>query len=98
MKSFDTFIIIATTYTSVTLSVIGTGLIVKPLSTGVACGSKKATSEIFFEILINLENFIREQIRPKIDMTNYLFRKCSKNNVIDRKKYASIGKVVKHFI
>ena len=36
MKSFDTFVVIATTSTSVTLSVIGIGLIVTPPSTGVA--------------------------------------------------------------
>ena len=42
-KSFDTFVIIATTCNSVTLSVTGIGLIVIPISTAIACAMKNST-------------------------------------------------------
>ena len=37
LKSFDTFVIIATTSSSITLSFTGIGLIVIPISTASAC-------------------------------------------------------------
>ena len=37
-KSFDTFVIIATTSSSIILSFTGSGLIVIPISSGTACG------------------------------------------------------------
>ena len=37
-KSFDKFVIISITSTSVSLSVTGIGLIFVPISTGIACG------------------------------------------------------------
>ena len=38
LKSFETFVIIATTSSSITSSLTGIGLIVIPKSTGIACG------------------------------------------------------------
>ena len=38
LKSFDTFVIIATTSSSITLSVTGFGLIAISTSSGIACG------------------------------------------------------------
>ena len=38
LKSFDTFVIIATTSSSITLSFTGIGSIVMPISTGIGCG------------------------------------------------------------
>ena len=38
LKSFDTFVIIATTSSSINLSFTGIGLIVIPISTATACG------------------------------------------------------------
>ena len=38
LKSFDTFVTIATTSTSITLSLTEFGFIVIPISTGVTCG------------------------------------------------------------
>ena len=49
LKSFDTFVIFATTSSSITLSLTGIGLIVIPKSTVIACGltiNKKAIYEI----------------------------------------------------
>ena len=38
LKTFDTFVIFATTFGSIMLFLTGIGLIVKPISTGIACG------------------------------------------------------------
>ena len=38
LKSFDTIVILATSSSSITLSLTGIALIVIPISTGIACG------------------------------------------------------------
>ena len=55
LKSFDTFVIIATTSSSITLSHPGIGLIVIPLSTATACGLSMG-NEVLYEIIINKYN------------------------------------------
>ena len=51
LKTFDTFVFIATTSTSLTFSVTGLGLIVKPISTGIACGLT-LTNAVLYEIVV----------------------------------------------
>ena len=38
MKSVDSIVIIGATSTSVTLSIAGFGMVIVPISTGIACG------------------------------------------------------------
>ena len=52
LKSFDTFIFIATTSSSITLSLTGIGLIVIPISTATACRLSIA-NKVLYEIIIN---------------------------------------------
>ena len=52
LKSFDTFVIIAITPCCITLSLTGLGLIVLPISSGMACGltiSNKVIYELVME-------------------------------------------------
>ena len=52
MKSVDCFVIIGATSMSVTLSITGSGLVVVPISTGMACGlslCNKRLHEILME-------------------------------------------------
>ena len=51
IKSFDTVVINATTTNSITLSPTGIGLIVIPMSTGVACGLK-VSKRVFYERVV----------------------------------------------
>ena len=56
LKAFDTIVIIATTSNSITLSLMGIGLIVIPISTGIACGlttSDKVKNEIVLQKFVN---------------------------------------------
>ena len=49
LKSFDTFVVIATTSSSFMLSLTGIGLIVTPISAATACGLS-TVNKILFEI------------------------------------------------
>ena len=55
LKSFDTFVYIATTSSSTTLSLTGIGLIVIPLSSSIACGLT-ISKEIIYEIVMQKYN------------------------------------------
>ena len=55
LKSFDTFVIITTTSSSITLSLTGIGLIAIPISTARACGLSIG-NKVIYEIIINKHN------------------------------------------
>ena len=55
LKSFDTFVIFATTSSSITLSLTRIGLTVIPKSTGIACGLTISEKEIY-EIVMRKYN------------------------------------------
>ena len=52
LESVDSIVIIATTSTSITLSVTGIGLIVLPTSAGIACGISLG-NKILHKLIIN---------------------------------------------
>ena len=52
LKSFDTFVIIATTSSSITLSFTGIGLIAIPISTATAC-RLSIGKKVLYEIIVN---------------------------------------------
>ena len=52
LKSFDSFVIIATTSSSITLSLTGIGLIVVPKSTASAC-PLSIGNKVLYEVIIN---------------------------------------------
>ena len=55
LKSFDTFVITATTSSSITLSLAGIGLIVIPISTTSAC-ALSVGNKVLYEIIKNKHN------------------------------------------
>ena len=74
-KSFDTFVIIGTTSSSISLSLTGIGLIVIPISTGIACGltiNNKVMYEIFMQGIINTKNKIKKTNKQLILLINYI--------------------------
>ena len=62
LKSFDTFVIIATTSSSITLSLTGIGLIVIPISTASAC-ALSIGNKVIYEIIINKYNKYKKQYK-----------------------------------
>ena len=60
LKSFDTFVIIATTSSSIGLSPTGIGLIAIPISTATACGLSIGNKALY-EVIINKYNKYKKQ-------------------------------------
>ena len=77
LKLFDTFVIIATTSNSVTLSLTGIGLIVIPISTATVCGLSEG-NKVLYEIIINKYNKYKKQnkkYRQTIKFLDKLYKK-----------------------
>ena len=100
LKSFDTFVIIATTSSSLTLSLTGISLIVIPMSTASACASSIG-NKILHEIIINKHNKFEKQ-NERDQQTNKsfdkLYRKSSQDNVIDTKEYESLCNIFLKYV
>ena len=92
LKSFDTFVIIATTSSSITLSLTGIGLTVIPISTVTACGLSIG-NKVLYEIIINKYNKYKklyERDQQTIKSFDKLYRKYLQDNVIDKTEYESL--------
>ena len=95
LKSFDTFVIIATTSSSITLSVTGFGWIVIPISTGISCGLS-VSNKVIYEAIIN-KNIKNKELTEKDQQTknsfDNLYRKSLQDIVIDKNEYESLCKI-----
>ena len=94
-KSFDTFVVIATTSSSNTLSLTGIGLIAIPITTATACGLSIG-NKVIYEIIINKYNKCKklcERDQQTIKSFDNLYRKSSKDNIIDEIEYESLCKI-----
>ena len=60
LESVDSIVIIAATSTSITLSVTGNGLIVLPISAGIACGLSLG-KKVLHKLIINKYNKYKKQ-------------------------------------
>ena len=92
LKSFDTFVIIATTSSSVSLSLTGNGLIVIPISTASACALSFG-NKVNYEIIINKYSKYKklyERDQQTIKPFDKLYRKSLQDNVIDKNEYESL--------
>ena len=92
LKSFDTFVIIATTSSSISLSFTGIGLKAIPISTATACGLSIGNKTIH-EINKNSYNNNRKQYlkdQQTIKSFDKLYRKPLQDNVIDKNEYESL--------
>ena len=81
LKSFDTFVIIAKTSSSITFSVTGIGLIAIPISTATACGLSIG-NKVLYEIFMNKYNKYKklyERDQQTIKSFDKLYRKSLQN-------------------
>ena len=100
LKSFDTFAIIATTSSSVTLSFTGIGLMAIPTSTSVACGLT-ISNKVIYEIIINKYNNNKKQYeRDQQTMKSFdkLYRKSLQDNVIDKSEFESLCNISINYV
>ena len=92
LESVDSIVIIATTSTSITLSITGIGLIVLPISAGIAC-TLSLGYKVLHKLIINKYNKYKKQFeidQLTIKSFDNLYRKSLEDNVIDTTEYESL--------
>ena len=100
LKSFDTFVIIATTSSSITLSLTGIELIVIPISTAIACGLSIG-NKVLYEIIINKYNKYKklyERDQQTVKSFDKLYRKSLQDNVIDKTEYERVCNIFTKYV
>ena len=99
-ESVDSIVIIGATSTSITLSVTGIGLIVLPISAGIACGLSLG-NKIVQKIIINKYNKYKKQYerdQNTIKSFDKLYRKSLQDNVIDKTEYDSLCNIFTRYV
>ena len=100
LESIDSIVIIAATSTSITLSVTGIGLIVLPISAGIACGLSLG-NKVLHKLIINKYNKYNKQ-NERDQQTNKsfdkLYRKSLQDNVIDKNEYESFCNIFTKYV
>ena len=86
IESIDSIIIIGATSSSITLSSTGTGLIVLPMSAGIACSSSLGNKALH-KLILNKNNRYKERYgrdQQTIKSFDKLYGKTLQDNVIDK--------------
>ena len=99
-ESVDSIVIIGATSTSIILSVTGIGLIVLPISAGIACGLSLG-NKILQKIIINKYNKYKKQYerdQNTIKSFDKLYRKSLQDNVIDKTEYDSLCNIFTRYV
>ena len=100
LESVDSIVIIAATSTSITLSVTGIGLIVLPISAGIACGLSLG-NKILHKLIINKYNKYTTQYekdQQTIKSFDKLYRKSLQDIVIDKTEYDSLCNIFTKYV
>ena len=100
LESVDSIVIIAATSTSITLSVTGIGLIVLPISAGIACALSLG-NKILYKLIINKYNKYKklyERDQNTIQSFDKLYRKSLQDNIIDKNEYESLCNIFTKYI
>ena len=100
LVSVDGIVIIAATSTSKTLSVTGVGLIILPISAGIACGLSLG-NKMLHRLFINKYNKnkkLYERDQNTIKSFDKLYRKSLQDNVIDKNEYDSLCNIFTRYI
>ena len=92
LESVDSIVIIEATSTSITLSITGVGLIILPISAGIAC-TLSLGNKILHKIIINRYNKYKKQYerdQNTIKSFDKLYTKSLQDNIIDKNEYESL--------
>ena len=99
-ESVDSIVIIAATSTSITLSITGIGLIILPISAGIACALSLG-NKILHKLIINKYDKYKKQYekdRNTIKSFDELYRKSLQDNVIDENEYENLCNIFTNYI
>ena len=100
LESVDSIVIIAATSTSITLSITGIGLIILPISAGIAC-TLSLGNKILHKLIINKYNKYKKQYERDQNTTkpfDKVYRKSLQDNVIDKNEYESLCNIFTEYI
>ena len=100
LESVDSIVIIATTSTSITLSITGIGLSVLPISAGVACALSLG-NKILHKLIINKYNKYKKQYErdhTTIKSFDKLYRKSLQDNLNDKTEYESLCNIFAKYV
>ena len=100
LKSVDSIVILGAISTSVTLSITGFGLVIVPISTGIACGLSFG-NKLLYEMVMQKYNKYKkpsEKDQQTIESFDRLNRKFLQDNVIDKNEYESLCKIFTKYI
>ena len=100
LESVDSIVIIGASSTSIALSITGVGLIILPISAGIACGLS-LENKILHKLIINKYNKYRKQYERDhntIKSFDKLYRKSLQDNVIDKTEYESLCNIFTKYV
>ena len=100
LESADSIVIIGATSTSITLSITGVGLIILPISAGVACALSLG-NKILHKLIINKYNKYKKQYerdQQTIKSFDKLYRKSLQDNVIDKTEYENLCNIFTRYV
>ena len=100
LESVDSIVIIAATSTSITLSITGIGLIVLPISAGIAC-SLSLGNKILHKIIINKYNTYKKQYerdQNTIKSFDKLYRKSLQDSIFDKTEYENLCNIFTKYV
>ena len=99
IKSFF-YTILGVTSTSITLSITGVGLIILPISAGIACALSLG-NKILHKIIINKYNKYKklyERDQNTIKSFDKLYRKSLQDNIIDKTEYDGLCNIFTRYV
>ena len=100
IESVDSIVIIATTSTSITLSITGIGLIILPISAGIAC-TLSLCNKVLHKLIINKYNKYKKQFdrdQQTIKSSDKFYRESLQDKVIDKTEYESLCNIFTEYV
>ena len=100
LESVDSIVIIGATSTSITLSITGIGLIILPISAGIAC-TLSLGNKVLHKLTKNKYNKCKKQHerdQQTIKSFDKLYRKSLQDNIIDKTEYESLCKIFTKYV
>ena len=100
LESIDSIIIIGATSTSITLSVTGVGLVILPISAGIAC-VLSLSNKVLHKLITNKYNKYKKQYerdQNTIKSFDKLYRKSLQDNIIDKTEYESLCNIFTKYV
>ena len=100
LESVDSIVIIGATSTSITLSITSAGLIILPISAGIAC-TLSLGNKVLHKLIINKYNTYKktyERDQNTIKPFDRFYRKSLQDNVIDKNEYESLCNIFTKYV